>query len=336
MTQHDRDETLFVSSAPEFDASNALGRFHERVRSEGVVRHVSWTAALAARLSLASGALVRPAVALVAVVVLAFAATATGVAETILTVFEPKQVATIQVDPQQMRNVPDPSAYGTLTWISRPAWREVTDANSAAAAVGFTPLVPSALPAGVPSTVRFGVMPEGKATFQFDEAKARDAAARVNATIPPMPATIAATTLTMSGGPAVMQQYGTAPNVSPDRAAWGGNPPVMIVQAKAPVVTSNGATVDELRDYALAQPGIPPSVAAQIRAIGDPVRTMLIPVGLDVNDARPVTVRGTQGYLFGDDTGLGSAIVWLERGYVFGVIGSLKEADLIALVNGLR
>jgi len=110
----------------------------------------------------------------------------------------------------------------------------------------------------------------------------------------------------------------------------------MIVQAKAPVVTSNGATVDELRDYALRQPGIPPAVAAQVRAIGDPVRTLMIPIGINVQDAKPVTVRGTQGYLVGDSTGLGSGVIWLENGYVIGVLGSLRDADLIALVNSLR
>jgi len=335
VTTQDENE-LVTSAAPEFDAAGALARFRERVRGERIVPTVSWSTALAARLSLASGALARPAIAGLGAVVLVFAATVTGVAETILTVFEPRQVATIQVDPRELRSIPDPTGYGTLTWIAQPSWREVADANAAAADAGFTPLVPSALPAGVPAQARFGVVPEGKATFQFDEAKARAAAAKVNATIPPMPAAIAATTLTMSGGPAVTQQYGGAPNAAPDQAAWGGNPPVLIVQAKAPIVTSNGATVNELRDYALQQPGIPPSVAAQIRAIGDPVATMLLPIGVDLQNAKAVIVRGTRGWSFGDDTGLGSGIVWLERGYVFGVLGSLKEADLLALVNGLR
>lgn len=336
MTTHDEDES-FLSSVPDFDAPAALGRFRERVLRDRLVPSVSWRSALAARLSLASSGFMRPVIATAGVLVLAFAATATGVAETILTVFEPKQVATIQVDPRQMGTIPDPTAYGTLTWIAQPTSREVADATAAAAATGFAPLVPSSLPAGVPAQARFSVMPEGKATFQFDEAKARAAAARVNATIPPMPAAIATTTLTMTGGPAVVQRYGGNGGwVSEPAGITSPGTNLAIVQAKAPIVTSNGATVQELRDYALQQPGIPPSVAAQVRAIGDPVRTLLLPVGMDTNDAKPITVRGAQGYFFGDDTGLGSAIVWLERGYVFGVLGSLKEADLIALVNGLR
>lgn len=335
-SQQDRDERLLVSPTPDFDASAALTRFRARVERERVTPRASWTAALTARLSLAAGPWSRPAIAAVGIVVIATAATVTGVADTVLTVFEPKQVATIQVDTSQLRGIPDPTTYGTVTWISQPSWRTVPDASAAAAATGFTPLVPSSLPSGVPTQARFAVMDEAKATFQFDEAKARAAAARANATLPPMPATVAATTLTMTGGPAVMQQYGGAPNAPADQAAWGGKPPVMMVQAKAPVVTSNGATVEELRDYALMQPGIPPLVAAQIRAIGDPVATLLVPIGIDLRDAKTVTVRGTQGSFVGDNTGLGSAVVWLERGYVIGVLGSLTEAELLALVNGLR
>jgi hypothetical protein len=133
-----------------------------------------------------------------------------------------------------------------------------------------------------------------------------------------------------------MQQYGGAQNAAPDPAAFGGSPPLLIVQTKAPLVTSNGASVEELRDYALKQPGIPPSVAAQIRAIGDPIRTLMVPIGIDLQDAKAVTVRGTTGYLVGDSTGLGSGVVWLENGYVIGVMGSLTDSQLISLVNGLR
>jgi hypothetical protein len=38
----------------------------------------------------------------------------------------------------------------------------------------------------------------------------------------------------------------------------------------------------------------------------------------------------------GDQTGLGSGVFWLERGYVIGVMGSIKESDLLSLVASLR
>lgn len=335
MDQHDREEAL-LRTAPDFDADAALAHIRARIATERVEARPDPLSGIAARLALRPGGWLRPAGAAIGVVLVATALAFTGLADTILTIFEPKQVVAIRLDPQDLRGVPDPTQYGTLTWIAQPSWHAVADIEAASAEAGFRPLVPTILPAGVPSTARWAAMGQAKATFQFDEARARAAAARVNATIPPMPAAIANTTLTMTGGPAVMQQYGTAPNVSPDQAAWGGNPQLVLVQARAPLVTSNGATVEELRDYGLAQPGIPASVAAQIRAIGDPVATLLVPIGFDLQDAKLVTMRGTRGYFVGDRTGLGSAVIWVQGGFVHIALASLGESELIALVNGLR
>ena len=332
----ERDERLLEMSAPSFDATAALTRFHEGVAARRITPRVSRTDAIVSWLAFTRSSWLRPAIAVVATLVLVGTAAFTGVADTVLTIFEPKQVATVTVDPSQLHGIPDPSRYGTLTWITRPEMHQVADGAAAAKDAGFTPLVPASLPSGIPAQARFGVMSEGKATFRFDEAKAGVAAAEAKATIPPMPSAIAATTLTMTGGPAILQRYGAAASGVADTASLSAGPQLIVVQAKAPLVTSNGATVQELRDYALAQPGIPPALAAQIRAIGDPVRTLLVPIGVDVQHAQVVTVRGTQGYLVGDQTGLGSGVFWLERGYVIAVFGSLKQSDLLALVNALH
>ena len=348
MDQHsERDDELLGAEGPPFDGAAALRRFRARVAAETAIGRRDPLAAIAARLTLTPMPWVRPLAASLAAIVVVAALTVSGVAETILTIFEPKQVVVVRFDPRNLRGIPDLSQYGTLTWVSQPSWRQVASVGAAAADAGFTPLVPATLPQGLPADARVAAMPRAEATFRFDEALARAAAARVGATPPPMPPAVATTTLTMSGGPAVMQQYGSGTDgwtavasgplpTAPQLSGTQTGPFVVIVQARAPVVTSNGATVNELRDYALAQPGIPPSVASQIRAIGDPVKTLLLPIGIDLKDARSVTIRGTQGYLVGDETGLGSGIVWLERGYVVGVLGSLKESDLISLVNALR
>lgn len=330
----EREEKLLISPIPEFDATAALTRFRERASREriapapyslgrlGRVVTLPWARPLAA----AFGAL-----AIVAALSL------TGVADTILTVFEPQRIAPIQVDARQLNGIPNLGAYGTLTWIAQPSIAPVADAKAAAAVAGFTPLAPAALPASIPAGTRVAVIPQAKATFQFDEAKARAAAAKAGTSLPAMPSTIASTTLTMTGGPAIVQQFGASGGTTEklDPASMSG-PQVILVQSRVPVVTSNGATVQELRDYAVAQPGVPPALAAQILAIGDPVRTLMVPVGVDVATAKTVTVRGTQGYLVGDGTGLGSGVVWVENGYVLGVMGTLSSSDLLALVNGLR
>ncbi len=327
-----RDEKLLTTPIPDFDTSAALARLRDRAARERVMparRPLGGLALLMAR------PWTRPAAAAVGALAIVFALGATGVADTVLTIFQPQRIATVQIAPGDLSGIPDPSGYGTLTWIEKPSFHQVADAAAAATAAGFTPLVPASLPAGVPTDARFAVIPEAKATFQFDEAKARAAAAKLGATPPPMPSAIASTTLTMTGGPGIVQRYGGTPADRPDASALRQSG-LMIVQARAPVVLSNGATVNELRDYALAQPGVPPGLAAQLRAIGDPVRTLMVPIGIDPQQARAVTVRGTQGYVVGDQTGMGSGVFWLERGYVMAAVGSLSESDLLALVNGLR
>lgn len=330
------EETLLSSPIPKFDDATALERVRARIAADGIAPRPDLASALGARIAMARGAWMRPLAAAAGVALVATTLAVTGVAETILTIFEPRQVVAIRVDPRQMSGVPDPSEYGTLTWIAQPAWQQAATLDAAATAAGFRPLAPSSVPNGLPATPRVAWMGEAKATFQFDEAKAKAAAAKAGAVAPPMPAAIANTTLTMTGGPVIMQQFGSGPNVPPDQTALGGTPQLVLVQARAPRVTSNGATVDELRDYALAQPGVPPDVAQQIRAIGDPVATLLIPTGFDVRDAREVTVRGTRGYVVGDETGLGSGVIWVENGFVNLALGSLRQSDLISFVNGLR
>lgn len=337
MDQHsERDDELLGAEGPPFDGAAALRRFRTRVAAETVIGRRDPLAAIAARLTLTPMPWLRPLAASLAAIVVVAALTVSGVAETILTIFEPKQVVVVRFDPRDLRGIPDLSQYGTLTWVSQPSWRQVASVGAAAADAGFTPLVPATVPQGLPADARVAAMPRAEATFRFDEALARAAAARVGATPPPMPPAVATTTLTMSGGPAVMQQYGIAPNVPPSQAAWRGNPQLVMVQARVPVVTSNGATVEELRDHLLAQPGIPPALAAQLRAIGDPVRTLLFPLPLEVAEGRTVTVRGTQGVFFGDSTGLGSGVVWVKDGFVHAVLSTMTESELLALVNALR
>jgi hypothetical protein len=173
----------------------------------------------------------------------------------------------------------------------------------------------------------------GEGTFRFDEAKLAAAAARVSRTPPPMPASIAASTLSVSGGPAIVQSYGGSfdPKTVP-----GNVPTLLIAQSKAPVVRSDGATVDELRAFMLAQPGISPELAAQVRAIGDPAQTLLVPIPMDLASGKSVTVRGSRGVFVGDSTGIGSGVVWVADGIVHVVAGTLGEKELLAVADSLR
>lgn len=261
----------------------------------------------------------------------------TGIADSFFTIFQPKQVATVTITAGDLSGLPDLSGYGTLTITTQPAYRQAATLEAARAETGLAPLRATTLPASVTGDARIYTVTRGDATFRFDEAKLAASAARVSRTPPPMPAGVAASTLAISGGPAIVQSYGGS--FDPAAASRGAVPQVptlLIAQSKAPAVRSDGATLDELRAYLLAQPGISPQLAAQVRAIGDPAQTLLIPVPLDLASGKSVTVRGVRGVFVGDSTGVGSAVVWVADGVVHVVAGSLGERELLAVADSLR
>jgi hypothetical protein len=113
-------------------------------------------------------------------------------------------------------------------------------------------------------------------------------------------------------------------------------PTLIVGQAKAPTVSSDRITVDELRSYLLSQPGISPQLAAAIRAIGDPSSTLPVPVPAELAVSHPVTVQGVQGLFIGDNTGIASAVIWQKDGMMFEVIGSFTESEALAIANSMR
>ena len=131
-----------------------------------------------------------------------------------------------------------------------------------------------------------------------------------------------------------MQVWGAPANANPGELA---NIPTLVVgQAKAPVISSDGVTVAELQSYLLKQPGISPQLAAAIRAIVDPASTLPVPVPAELAISHPVTVQGVQGLFIGDNTGIASAVVWQKGGMIYEVIGSLTEAQALSVANSMR
>lgn len=326
-----RIEQLLADGERPADTAAGLRHFRESVARSDVVAYRApaqrrWTQALAAAAAVAA---------------LFAGLTISGAADSFFTIFQPQQVATVSVRTGDLSGLPDLSGYGTLTIVTQPAYRQAATLDQARADTGITALRPATLPAGVPADARFYTVSRGEATFRFDEAKLAASAARVSRTPAPLPATIAASTLHLSGGPAVVQSYGGSfdPKLDPKadpRSMPGALPALLIAQSKAPLVRSDGASVDELRAYLLAQPGISPALAAQVRAIGDPAQTLLIPIPMDLASGKSVTVRGTRGVFVGDSTGIGSAVVWVADGIVHVVAGSLGEKELLAVADSLR
>jgi hypothetical protein len=149
-----------------------------------------------------------------------------------------------------------------------------------------------------------------------------------------MPAGMDGSTLTVTIGPVVGEIFGDLKSGSTSDPTQLG--PLLIVgEATAPVVTSSYASAKQLEDYLLAQPGITPSLAAAIRALGDPSKTLPIPVPIQFATSTTVSVNGVSGLALGDNTGLGAAVIWIKNGVIYGVAGTVKQADLVTFANQL-
>ena len=327
-------EEMFSVPEQKVDTERALARLRARLDRERIAP-VSRGASAPRRVAVNIWFRGLAAAAMVALV--ATLLTVSGLAETILTIFEPKQLVAVPITTTDLSGAPSFDAYGTLTWTEQPRPYDVPDVRVAAKESGLTVLIPSNLPAGV-GAARYGVMPKTTATFTFSAEKTRQAAAAQKRTPPPMPANIDGSKLFITGGPAVVAFYddGTQPTGASGANPFTGMPKLIVAQGKPPVVQSDGVTVEQLQSYLLAQPGISPQLAAQIRAIKDPSSTLPVPIPVDMATSKKVTVQGVEGIFVGDSTGLGSAVIWQKDGIVYGVAGTLTEQQVLAVANSLH
>jgi hypothetical protein len=116
----------------------------------------------------------------------------------------------------------------------------------------------------------------------------------------------------------------------------GDIPSLVVAEAAQPRIRSTGATAQEIEDYLLEQPGVSPQLAAEIKAIGDPTTALPIPLPVERATAQTVQVQGVSGLAVGDNTGLGSGVIWEKDGVVYGVAGALPESQILAIANSLQ
>jgi len=320
MDSIDSNEKLLAMPPLAVDAEAGLTRFAATVERGGV--GPARVAAPAFRFAAPAKWLAAAA----AVVIVATTLAMTGVADSILQIFEAKQFAAVTVTTTDLETLSQLSQFGTLTWSAQPNPRQVASLAAATAETGL-PAFSVTVPASIAATAQYGVVPRTTATFVFDSALARASAAAIGRTAPPMPAKLDGSSLIFTGGPAIMVTYGSENQP-------GGMVAVGI--AKAPTVGSDGATVAELQAYLLSQPSVSGALAAQIRAIGDPATTLPIPIPVGQAAAKNVNVHGVTGLFIGDSTGLGSGVLWQQNGLVYVVGGTLTEAQTLAVANSLK
>ncbi len=276
----------------------------------------------------------RPMLLAMAAAVAALALLATAIAEG-TNVFAPNTITPVPVTLADLQSLSQLSAYGTMTWTTQPQLQVVTSAAEAQGVSGLRAPVVGKLPAGVSTTVTYAAMSKAVAVFTFSKDKAAATAAQAGQSLPPLPAGMDGAQLTVTVGPAVAEIFGNLASGSGSDVTQANLPQLIVAESSAPVATSSQVTVKQLEDYILAQPGLSTELRAAIKAIGDPSTTLPIPVPVEFATSSTVQIQGVQGIALGDNTGVGSGVIWVKNGVVYGVVGTVKQSDAIDIANHL-
>ncbi|MDQ6940937.1 MAG: hypothetical protein M3169_00275 [Candidatus Eremiobacteraeota bacterium] len=256
-----------------------------------------------------------------------------------LSVFQPTHVRAITVTPadaKALRAFPPLEAFGTVLGTRSPGLDEVASASEAAQDAGYALRLPGDVPASLGKDAHYQVTQRIRTSFTFEQAKATVWARDHKVALRPLPAGLNGATYTATLRPVTLVTYGTAPRTHRAERGTRRGTFLAIVQAPVPTVTSTGASLQTLADWFAAQPGVSPHLVAQIKAIGDPTQTLPIPIQFDKQTATKIDVDGVQGLAIGDETGIGSAIVWTKDGKLYAVGGTLPQSTVLALANSLK
>jgi hypothetical protein len=259
--------------------------------------------------------------------ILAIGLTPAGsIAQSFINLFEPQQVATVQISAADLRSLSQLQHFGTVSLPDNLAPRQVPDAQAASAASGMHVLSPSFRPQGTPNVASYEVLAGGTGSFTFSSSRSKTWAAVHHTQLPPVPTGVNGSTLSITSGNVVLATYS---------AGKGSLPQLVVGQTQAPRIATTGASVHDMEAYVLNLPGLSSTLRAQIRSLSNPASVLVLPVPTDFATSHPVTVNGAHGYAISDSTGLGSVVIWEKDGVIYGVGGSLSESDALKTADSL-
>lgn len=282
----------------------------------------------------------KPALAGVLAVGLVATMAATPIAQNVQQVFQPTQVQTVNVGkPTQsdMNSLQAFSRWGDVKWVSQPQLQQAETAAEAAKLSGLPALNvdSSKLPQEFANQpVSYTAMAGATGTVTFN----------ANA-----PAKLRGTTLTVQVGPAEVAVVGDLSKVAqagktadrsktPQEVASQVGPVLAIAEMRSPKVSSNGASVSEIKKALLASdPNLSPTLKQLINDFDSPAGNLPLPIPVDMASATPVKVHGVQGTAVGDNTGLGGGVIWVDKksATVYAVAGLLPADRAIDTANRL-
>ena len=348
----DARHTLALMAVPAaaVDAGGALARLKARgqnkvalTRSRVTVLRVGWRRPLVGGL----------AAALVAAGLVATTAL-TPLGANLIQIFQPSKIQPVSIQQGDLTGLDAFASWGDVKWARTPELKEAGSTAEAARISGLPAIHIDTrkLPTGLANApVAYAAVGQSSGSVTFNG----NAPSRLNGS-----------TLTVVVGPAETAVYGdlsklarsagssgsagagaegskpeggsgssgpTADNVKNALAAAG--PIMAIAEMRAPQVSSTGASVADIKNALLAQPGLSPTVRAAIKSIDDPKGTLPLPIPSGYVNAHTVKVQNVDGTALGDNTGLGAAVIWIKNGRVYGVAGTVTETELLAVANSL-
>ena len=308
----------------------AFRSLRARIQREEAARPPRWYERWLDRTTPRWRPLATPAIAVLLAAALVTGIAVSGAAGSLIRVFEPHSIVAVQVSPSEFAGGTALLDYGQVKWLpDAPKLQQLSDATTAQAQSGLPVLVPAALPKGVSGPVSFGVVSHATGSLTFDAERLRASAAQKGVRVNPMPSTINGSTLIVNAGPALIEVWGLSANASEAQM-----PTLVIAQTRIPTVDSTGATAAQLEDYLLSQPGVPPEIAAQLRAIKDPASTLPVPIPKGLATTEPVQVNGVSGLMI--KAAIAAGVVWEKNGVIYAVGGQLTPDQVLAIATTLH
>ncbi len=296
-------------------------------------------------------------------------------ADQFLSLFRVQQFQPVTINPADFRSQPLPGLqdFGTAKLQGGAMKDNLTEAQ-AAQLVHFHILLPTYVPHGVSGNLQYNVMTGAEVTFTFNSASTRAYLDKNGGKNIAIPANLNGATFTITVAAGVEMQYGAAngtpssviekttsgvPELSQSKAANGTQSnitigtqsnitngvqsnvtsglPFIIVEVPAPVIRATGtASINELRDFLLSLPNIPPSLVSQLKGIDLNSGTIPIPLPPQIT-AQHVTIHGAPGLLLADNTPIGGGVLWQTHDMIYAVGGATGNAtQLMETANSLR
>lgn len=250
--------------------------------------------------------------------------------------FQPVQVTTQDVAALSQYSAPRVDDLGSVHFQANSFhMRNNLSQSQAAKSVNFSVMLPTQLPDGVANSPSFSVVEGGHGVFTFSAAKLHAYLVKNGHGNVKIPANLAGATFDVTTTAGVMIKYGY----------HGGNP-FLVVELPSPVIRATGsASLEQLQNFMLSLPGLPPSLVAQLKQVNLANGTIPLPVPAGI-DAHSVTVNGTSGVLLNSTKTttvedikqfpVGSMIVWQAKGIIYALGGiTTNTSQLLAAANSI-